>query len=765
VPEGFENLVAARRLEVAVIFNKVQIGAVDATVDLESITFADAAAVAALVPQLADRSRIANALSGPLPLHAGLVCGELARAGCGQLTPEIAAVIYDSSSEAVQLFVNPSLRIWSADLERLQPHGSEPALLGKLTLNISDQGDLSEPVYSLGLNTVAGSGPTHIRMQTLLRNERTDLQQLHVRRVANGHEQVAGLFNAGHGSFLPPERLLGVRLGATLDDLPADAGAYDIPIIIGLTSPATIDALLGETLIAAARYPAGEARIDTSTFPSGAYTVRLRIMEAGRERIEERFFARGTAFPPLGAPQTSLALGTRYPSVGFARPGLDERTASLQVNHRRRLSHRFGLGGSLHARENGFAAEADLGFIHDTMQWSNSILGASSGELAYASTLRLQTGRWRLFGDVRHFLAADAQGPLDKQRFLGVSESFWQTTLSAGRRFGRAHLQAVAHWRRAAGGSESWSIQPSLDLPFKVLGWQLGLRITADVGPERNGVRLELATPGLGHNVNARAGAQVLQKQRLTPLYEAGISEHWRPTPETELQTELKWLQDGRQSLAGSAQMRTGRGSMFVSLQSDLDTGQRSYFGNAQSAFAWTRAGLALTTPAPGEAAVVYVNNSQSHASPADALLSNVRIGTLEPRQTRIQPVPAFRKVAVGMLPARGASLSGDSRNRETTLFPGTVAVVATQFVHIAAAFGQLLELDGTPIGGALLTGAHGYGASDADGYFQLDVAAEEQVSVRRPDGTACRFKLAVPSADAAIIDAGPIKCLTQLSP
>jgi hypothetical protein len=93
------------------------------------------------------------------------------------------------------------------------------------------------------------------------------------------------------------------------------------------------------------------------------------------------------------------------------------------------------------------------------------------------------------------------------------------------------------------------------------------------------------------------------------------------------------------------------------------------------------------------------------------------------------------------------------------------VAVVATQFVHIAAAFGQLLELDGTPIGGAILTGAHGYGASDGDGYFQLDVAAEEQVSVRRSDGTACRFKLAVPSADAAIIDAGPIQCLTQRSP
>jgi Mat/Ecp fimbriae outer membrane usher protein len=759
-PAGFEQLAAQRRLQVSVLFNKVEIGKAAVEVDLESIIFDDPAAVAALIPNLADRSQVTAALTGPLPLHAGLACRENVRRGCGQLAPDVAGVIYDSSSEAVQLFVNPALRIWSASLARLQPQASEPALLGKLHLNVNHQSTLDEPRYLLGLNTVAGLGATHLRTEGLLRNERADLQQLHLRHVTEGHERLAGLFNAANGAFMPPERLLGIRLGTTLDDLPADAGAYDVPVVVALAGPATIDASVGDRLLAAARFPAGEARIDTSNFPTGAYLVKLRIVEAGRERIEERFFARSSAFPPLGAAQTSMSLGVRYPDTGFVAAGFERGAPALQLSHRRRLAQNIGFGGSLHAREDGVAAEAELALSWDGVQWSNSILGARSGELAYASSLRLQTGKWRVFGDVRRVSSADAASAAD--RFLSFKDSFWQTTLSAGRRLGPAQLQAAALWRRAASGAEQWSLQPALDLPLRVAGYGFGVRLTGDFGPGRSAVRLELSMSGAGRNVSARAGAQLRDdagRTSFSPVYEAGIADQWRCTPESQLRTDLTWRQDDRENLTGSTQLSSSRGSMFLSMQSDVESHQHSYLGNVQSGFTWTRAGLSLTTGAAGDAAVIYVNNSRSETAVADALLSNARIGTLQPREARAQPVAAFRRSVVGMLPARGASLSGSSPNRAATLFPGTVVIVANDFVQVSAAFGQLVDANGVPIANAVLSGAHGVGESDTYGYFQLDFSARETISVRRADGTNCRFELAVVTSDAALFDAGRSIC------
>jgi hypothetical protein len=760
IPAGFETLAAARHLQVAVLFDKVQVGTAGATVDLEAIVFDDPAAVAALVPNIADRPDLAAALAGPLSLNAGLVCNELAQAGCGRLTPDVAGVIYDSAGEAVQLFVNPGLRRWAASLERLQPRDSEPALLGRMNLSFSGQAG-NEPLYSLALNTVGGLGATHIRTQALVRNARSDVDQLYARHVDNGFERVAGLFSASASSLLPPVRLLGARFGTTLDDLPAEAGAYDVPLIIALASPATIDAFVGERLIASARHQAGDARLDTSGFPAGAYLVRLRIIEAGQERIEERFFARATAFPPLGAPQTSLAFGLRYPAFGFELAGAQADTAAVQLSHRRRLSQRFGLGGSLYARGDAVAAEAELGLSASGMQWSASMLATTTGEFTGATSVRAQAGAWRWFADARR-VAAASDSSFEEERFLGVRDSFWQASMGVTRSFGRAHLQATGLWRRSAAGSESWSVQPLLDLPLEISGRRIGLRISGDFGSDHRTVRFEFGLPTSKRSITARVGARLQQQSgatQVSPIYETEIADQWRVARATEIQGNLKWRQDERESVTASAQLRSDRGSAFLSLQSDLDSERETYFGNAQSGFAWTRAGVALTTPSAGEAAVVYVNNSQVRNGAADALLSNARIGTLDPQQTRVQPVPAFRKAAVGMLPARGASLSGGSRNRETTLFPGTVAVVATQFVHVAAAFGQLLELEGTPIAGAILAGSHGDGATDANGYFQLDVAAEEQISVRRSDGTTCRFRLAVPSADAAIFDAGRIQC------
>jgi outer membrane usher protein FimD/PapC len=363
---------------------------------------------------------------------------------------------------------------------------------------------------------------------------------------------------------------------------------------------------------------------------------------------------------------------------------------------------------------------------------------------------------------MRRMQTPQTSSNIDTRHFLGVRQSFWQASLTGGRGFGKIQLQAIALWRRAANGKDSWSLQPLLDWPVRIGGRRIALRLTGDFGPDRKAMRIEFGVPAGNQNIAARTGLQVQQEQartHATPLYEAEIAEQWHLASEIDLQGNLQWQQEERRSVTGSASLLTGKGAGSLTLQSDLDSGRQSYFGNAQGGFAWTRQGFDFAPAIPGEAAVVYVNNSPPDHGAADALLSNARIGMVQPQRSRVQPVSAFRRSAVGILPSQGASLSGSSPSRETTLFPGTVSIVAASFIHVTAIFGQLIDMAGAPIVQASLRGPHGEGAADADGYFQIDVAKAEQISVRRADGTTCEINLTPPEQDIAVYDAGQVRC------
>jgi hypothetical protein len=101
-----------------------------------------------------------------------------------------------------------------------------------------------------------------------------------------------------------------------------------------------------------------------------------------------------------------------------------------------------------------------------------------------------------------------------------------------------------------------------------------------------------------------------------------------------------------------------------------------------------------------------------------------------------------YRAYAVRIKPVDAASVWFDSAPREITLYPGNVQHVRWQAEQLVTAFGRAVRADGTPVAEALIKSKRGVGQSDANGYFQIELVANEKLSFAINDNELCDVKV-----------------------
>lgn len=736
-PPGFEDLTTVETAPVPIVLDGLQIGEAEARIDLSTLTFADPAAVAALVPDLAQPTLVAAALSGPLSLRAELACEDAAARRCGYLAPEVAGIIYDRSAGQVRLFVNPDQRRFTARLGRIRPAAIQPGVVGGANLFFSGDADGGRPRYTINLNATAGAGHRHLLTRGSLSPDRRDLDVFAYRAVRDGDEFRLGLFEGATSQFRSNERLVGLRWGSTLDDL-TDRDAYDAPLVVALVAPARIEAFAGERLIGSARYPAGSVRIDTSGFPSGAYVVRLRIDEDGRVREEERFFSREPSFPPLGAPQSFVAVGMRRAPAGFASTAGDL-GAELQLGRRKSLGAGFGAGGSLYLREDSVALEAGTTRAFAGGQVGAALLWSSKRELGLSLAPRAVVGPWNLSLDLRHV----RPGGTGTGRHLLGSERYTQASVSAGRRFGEASFNLFGSWRSGAQGGSSWSAQPSVDVPVSMFGARGSLRISGSLSADDRQARIEFnlaRSPWRGGSLTTRAGYRqdgspgLLGEVNLQQSLERGgtsgsVGGRLRADP-------------GQQEFGVNGRMNTSLGALSLDATHDLKRSRTNYFGSVEAGLAVTRAGVAFGRSSRNDAAVVFINRSRSADAEATALVDGAKVARVAPKSRRMYGAQPFKAVSVALIPASGAAVATVQRPVLAGLFPGTIAVIDADFVDVTAVYGRLVDGEGKPIPGVWLDSGYAQAQTDPEGWFQVDAAGDSSLQVRLTDGSRCSATL-----------------------
>jgi len=83
-----------------------------------------------------------------------------------------------------------------------------------------------------------------------------------------------------------------------------------------------------------------------------------------------------------------------------------------------------------------------------------------------------------------------------------------------------------------------------------------------------------------------------------------------------------------------------------------------------------------------------------------------------------------------------------DTAAREFTLYPGNVEHVRWHVEQLITVFGRAVRRDGTPVAGATVNSKRGISQSNANGYFQIEMSANDVLSFQSDNGEKCNVAL-----------------------
>jgi len=116
-----------------------------------------------------------------------------------------------------------------------------------------------------------------------------------------------------------------------------------------------------------------------------------------------------------------------------------------------------------------------------------------------------------------------------------------------------------------------------------------------------------------------------------------------------------------------------------------------------------------------------------------------------------------YATYSVRISPTGNDILGYDEQSYDVTLFPGNVQRLVFAARELRVVIAQAVDEAGAPVAFGKFTNVDGYGASDAEGWFQVEVSHSDALQVRKTDGSFCTITLPAPApADdgLAVLDA-----------
>jgi Mat/Ecp fimbriae outer membrane usher protein len=99
----------------------------------------------------------------------------------------------------------------------------------------------------------------------------------------------------------------------------------------------------------------------------------------------------------------------------------------------------------------------------------------------------------------------------------------------------------------------------------------------------------------------------------------------------------------------------------------------------------------------------------------------------------------------VRIKPRRSSFVQFDDSPRSVTLYPGNVARLDWEVKSLFVVLGRVVDSEGRGIPNASIHGAQGLAATDADGFFQAEVASADESIELEFQGSAGRCSVSAP--------------------
>lgn len=764
IPAGFSELARPRESMVDVYFGGRKIGEARLTVRPGFVRFRDPDQILTLIPNLITSPILGAAAATELPANAGRICPSGITLNCGELSPALFGVIFDEDRFRLDVFVNPMwLRPVGSDEERYLATPAAPlSLTSSMGLALSGSSATS-PVYNFQNRTILAFRNGRIRSDTSYASKLGLLLDNAVAEIDSpGLRYSAGLFWAPGLDLTGQRRILGLGIGTQFDTRVDRDELRGTPLVLFLSQPARVDILIDGRLVGSALYEAGNNILNTSGMPDGSYSVLLRIQERnGAVREERRFFAKTPQIAPVGQPIYFGYAGM----LANTRPG---RPISLSND----IFYQFGAARRLNE---SFAADASIigtgkrpmielgGWLITRMARVRAagLISAAGDRAALLQVASAQTGRLMINFDLRRVWSRRNEPLLPLSNYVESFDSaplasgqmgegsYAQASGSIGYRLGEAYLSVIGSLRKDKGLPADFSIGPNLNWPIINSN---GLQVVLQADAQRTrtstagyvGVRMMFTSRGYsasssaGHRALSGRGGSGGMHSRAVASTTAQYSYHNNNQTELSLAAGLDREIESTTARAGGAlYSRFGnvRGEISHQFEGDKRT---QYALTLQTGAVFNRDDVVLGGRNLEQSALVVSLAGTSGDSEFEVLVNEQPRGRVKAGERLPIFLQPYRAYGVRIRPVDAASVWFDPAPREVTLYPGNVQHVRWQAEQLVTVFGRAVRANGMPIANWLVTSKRGIGQSDADGYFQIEVTANETLSFAANENESC---------------------------
>ncbi|HEX6110868.1 MAG TPA: CS1-pili formation C-terminal domain-containing protein [Geminicoccaceae bacterium] len=121
--------------------------------------------------------------------------------------------------------------------------------------------------------------------------------------------------------------------------------------------------------------------------------------------------------------------------------------------------------------------------------------------------------------------------------------------------------------------------------------------------------------------------------------------------------------------------------------------------------------------------------------------------------------LPEYNVYEIRLEAIDAPSVRFDASPRTVSLYRGTIKTLEWQVDPVFVAFGRLLDAAGRPITDAALDGGLEPAQSDAQGYFQVELAGQTDLRVKRYGLDPCTVAAPAPAEGEDLIDLGQVSC------
>ncbi|MBY6190496.1 TcfC E-set like domain-containing protein [Microbulbifer agarilyticus] len=755
-PSGFEDLTEPTPLVVDIYYGgRLLSENQKAMVSPSTITFQNPEQILQLLPETSQPSNVLQRLKQTLTSNSHLACRNYNRDRCGVVPAEVLEVIYDSDLFRVDIFIGADYLTPNAVMEDpyLPPASNRFAVSQQFSGNWSGSQSssnsnrldtqsytlYSDSIVSFGESSVRGSWSYSDNPNFADSQSQLQISDLFWTRDYRGKAVSVGLFRPmGNSSrFTGFGSLYGVEFYRS-DNTRLDGNlSSGTPIEVHMPVRGRIEVYREERLIHSEMLEAGNQLISTTSFPSGAYDIRVvTYSEQGRALDEfEQFFAKDSRLPPAGEWQWNLMAGApAESSLNQQIPELSEQVL-VQAGLGRRLADNFGLFGGVTAAEEAQVFELGGRWVTPYFEVTPELVATSSGNTGARinftlrsqwATLNYQEARIdnperadtsNLLISTNNFRTASLNVPVGRGRFnaryterdLGVAIDDPQLLLPDRALTGN-RLQTLEfhhpilrnrHWNGdfRLGYSESDAAEL----------WSMSFQFRYNTGHWNN-------------NSYIRAESNAFDEDR----YFAGVSSNWNDgdlwPAEVQQQLNLEGSKDS--SVLRSLTRISGRRGSLTSNINYLSevTDTLSYTGGFNTTFAsdgdyfsWGGESSYNTS--------VLVDIDGAEEDNFEVLVNGSRRGYAKGGEQSLISVPSFESYEISVKPLGDGFYDYLDSTEIVTVYPGNMASTQYEIKTLVLVLGKLVR-DEKPVAGATFRIGDQKTKTDDNGIFQLEYYA-----------------------------------------